>query len=95
MRDYEAMYILKTDLEEEAIDTAIARFEDVVKNGNGEIVKTDRWGKRRLAFEVDGKFEGYYVLMNFKAEKETTQELERLLRLNDGIIRHLVINKEE
>ena len=95
MRDYEAMYILKSELDEEAISAAITRFEDVVKNGNGEIVKTDRWGKRRLAFEVDGKNDGFYVLMSFKSEKEATQELERLLRLNDDIIRHLVIKKEE
>jgi small subunit ribosomal protein S6 len=95
VRNYEAMYILKTDLEEEAINTVIARFEDVVKNNNGEVVKTDRWGKRRLAYEVDGKSDGFYVLMTFKSEKEATQELERLLRLSDDIIRHLVIKKEE
>jgi small subunit ribosomal protein S6 len=95
MRDYEAMYILKTELEEEAINAVVTRFEDVVKNGNGEIAKTDRWGKRRLAYEIDGRFDGYYVLMNFKSAKEVAQELERLLRINDEVIRHLLIKREE
>ncbi|TCL71649.1 small subunit ribosomal protein S6 [Hydrogenispora ethanolica] len=95
MRDYETMYILRPDLEEEALEAAVARFEDVVKNGNGEILKVDRWGKRRLAYEIDGKVEGHYILMTFKSGTEVAQELERLLRINDDIVRHLVIKKEE
>ncbi len=95
MRNYEAMYILKPELEEEAIEATVARFEDVVKSGNGEILKTDRWGKRRLAFEVSGKTEGHYILMTFQSGSEASQELERLLRIHDDVIRHLVIKKDE
>ncbi|MGE5581595.1 MAG: 30S ribosomal protein S6 [Bacillota bacterium] len=95
MRDYEAVYILKSALEDEAIDAAVTRFEDVVKNAGGEIVKTDRWGKRRLAFEVNGNIEGYYVLMNFKSPSNAAQELERVLRISDDVVRQLVIKKDE
>ena len=95
MRNYEAMYILKTTLEDEAIDTAVTRFEDVVKNGGGEIVKTDRWGKRRLAYELNGVTEGYYILMTFKSPSSATQELERILKIHDDVVRHLVIKKDE
>jgi small subunit ribosomal protein S6 len=95
MRNYEAMYILKPTLDEEAIDAAVARFEDVVKNGGGEVVKTDRWGKRRLAFEVNGCNEGFYVLMYFKSPSVASQELERILKIQDDVIRHLVIKKDE
>lgn len=95
MRDYEVMYILNADLDEEGIDAVVTRFEDVVKNGGGEIVKTERWGKRKLAYEVNDKIEGYYVLMYFKAPSSVAQELERLLKISDDVLRHLVIKKEE
>ena len=95
MRNYEAMYILKPELEEETIDGIVARFEDVVKNNGGEVVKTDRWGKRRLAYEVNGNTEGFYVLMNFKAPSQTSQELDRVLKIHDDVIRHLVVKTEE
>ncbi|HEY8463264.1 MAG TPA: 30S ribosomal protein S6 [Bacillota bacterium] len=95
MRDYEVMYILNADLEEEGIDAVVTRFEDVVKSGGGEVVKTERWGKRKLAYEVNDKIEGYYVLMYFKAPSSVAQELERLLKISDDVLRHLVIKKEE
>ena len=95
MRNYEAMYILKPTLEDEAINAAVTRFEDVVKNGGGEIIKSDRWGKRRLAFEVNGVTEGYYVLMAFKSPSSASQELERILKISDDVVRHLVIKKDE
>jgi small subunit ribosomal protein S6 len=95
VRNYEAMYILKPELEEEAINTAVTRFEDVVKNTGGEIVKTDRWGKRRLAHEVKGYFEGFYVLMYIKAPNNVSQELDRVLKIHDDVIRHLVIKTDE
>ena len=95
MRNYEVMYILKPDMDEEAIVAAVTRFEEVVKTGGGEIVKTDRWGKRRLAYEVNDFSEGYYVLMFYKAPASATQELERILKIQDNIIRHLVIKKDE
>lgn len=95
MRDYEVMYILNAELDEEGIDAAVTRFEDVVKDGGGEIVKTERWGKRKLAYEVNDKIEGYYVLMYFKSPSSAAQELERILKINDDILRHLVIKKEE
>lgn len=95
MREYEVMYILNAELDEEGIDAAVTRFEDVVKNDGGEIVKTERWGKRKLAYEVNDKIEGYYVLMYIKCPSNTAQELERLLKISDDTIRHLVIKKEE
>jgi small subunit ribosomal protein S6 len=95
VRNYEAMYILKPELEEEAINTTVTRFEDVVKNSGGEIVKTDRWGKRRLAHEVKGYSEGFYVLMYIKAPNNVSQELDRVLKIHDDVIRHLVIKTDE
>ncbi len=95
MRNYEAMYILKPNMEEEAIDAAVTRFEEVVKNSGGEVVKTDRWGKRRLAYELNGVTEGFYVLMTFKAPSGAAQELDRILKIQDDVVRQLVIKKDE
>lgn len=95
MRNYETMYILKPHLEEDGVNTLIARFEDVVKNNGGEITKTELWGKRRLAFEVNDTSEGFYVLMTFKSPSSAPQELDRILRIQDDVVRHLVIRKDE
>ena len=95
MRNYEAMYILKAGSDDEAITATVTKFEDVVKNGGGEIVKTDRWGKRRLAYEVNGVNEGYYILMTFKSPSSAAQELERILKIHDDVVRHLIIKKDE
>jgi len=89
------MYVLKPELEEEALNAAIARFEEVVTNNGGEVVKTDRWGKRRLAYEVKGYLEGFYVLMEFKAPNTLSQELDRIFKIQDDVIRHLVVKKDE
>jgi len=95
VRNYETMYILKPHLEEEAVNAFITRFEDVVKNNGGEITKTELWGKRRLAFEVNDTSEGFYVLMTFKSPSSASQELDRILRIQDDVVRHLVIRKDE
>jgi len=89
------MYILKPELEEEAIDSIVTRFEEVVTNNGGEVVKTDRWGKRRLAYEVNDYTEGYYVLMYLKAPSQASQELDRVLKIQDDVIRHLIVKTEE
>jgi len=89
------MYILKPELEDEAIVAAISRYEEIVKNDGGEVVKTDRWGKRRLAYEVNGCTEGYYVLMSFNAPSSVSQELDRIFKIQDDVLRHLVIKKDE
>ncbi len=95
MRNYEAIYILKPDMDEEAVVAAVTRFEDVVKNNGGEIVKLDRWGKRRLAYELNDYTEGHYVLMNFKSPSTAFQELERMMRISDFVLRQLIIKKED
>jgi small subunit ribosomal protein S6 len=95
VRNYEVMYILKPELEEEAINAIVARFEEVVRTNGGEVVKTDRWGKRRLASELNGYMEGFYVLMFVKAPSQASQEVDRVLKIHDDVIRHLVIKTEE
>ncbi|MGE5550999.1 MAG: 30S ribosomal protein S6 [Bacteroidota bacterium] len=95
MRNYEVLYVLNPNLEEEAIDASIARFEEAIVKAGGTVVKTDKWGKRRLAYEIKDLLEGFYVLTTFQAPNETSQELDRLMRIADEVIRHLIVNLDE
>jgi len=91
MRKYEVMYIIRTDIEQEAIDAVIEKFENIITNG-GEITKKDVIGKRRLAYEINKFRDGYYVLVNFEAAPDVVAELDRIMKISDEVIRHLIVN---
>jgi len=89
VRAYELMYILSPNLEEDAVSEQVAKFEEILTSRGGEIEKTETIGKRRLAYEVDGIREGFYILSNFKCTVESAQELERIMKISDNIVRYL------
>jgi small subunit ribosomal protein S6 len=89
------MYILSPNLEEDAVSEQVAKFEEILTSRGGEIEKTETIGKRRLAYEVDGIREGFYILSNFKCTVESAQELERIMKISDNIVRYLLIRVEE
>ena len=95
MRNYECMFILKPDMEEEAIQLALDRYTAIVTDGEGEMVSVDKWGKRRLAYEIKDLFEGYYVLMNFKSEPPVVKELDRVMKISDDMLRFMIINQDD
>lgn len=94
MRDYETMFILKPDLDEEVVEAVIARFQGLITDGGGTVAGVNKWGKRRLAYEIQGYGEGIYVIMEFSAKADVARELERVFRITDEVIRHLLIKKE-
>ena len=94
MNQYEIMYIIDATLEDSARNELINRFSDLVKKNGGEIDRVDEWGKRRLAYAINYKTEGYYVLMYVKAPAEMPKELERNFQINDNVLRYLVIRYE-
>ena len=95
MRKYESMYILRPDLDEEAVKSTIERFAALVTNQGGQVTKAEPWGKRRLSYLIDGFKEGYYVLMNFSAEAFVPIELERVYKITDTIIRYMIIREDD
>lgn len=95
MRPYELVVILNPNLEEEPTEALITKFQELITNHGGEIVKTDKWGKRKLAYEIDGYTEGFYVVIDFQSESSAAQELERVLKITDEVIRHLLIRTDE
>lgn len=92
--NYEAMYILDPSLNEEAVAALVAKFKAVVE-ANGTVSEVDEWGKRRLAYPINDLMEGYYVLMTFNAKPEFPRELDRILRITDGVMRSLIVCKDE
>ncbi len=90
MRKYEMLYILSTELNDEARDAVIAKFEDVVKSNGGTVEKVDKWGVKKLAYPINYKPEGFYVLMTFESEVALVAELKRVARITDGILRILI-----
>jgi len=96
INDYEITYILRPSLEEtEALERSTAIAEGVKTRGGEVVGELEQHGKRRLAYEIDDVREGYYVTMHFKADADGAKELDRLLRLNDYILRQIVIRKEK
>jgi small subunit ribosomal protein S6 len=90
MRKYEVMYIIRTDVEEEAVQSLIEKFQGIISNG-GEITKHNVMGKRRLAYEINKHRDGIYVLVNFSSAPTVVAELERILKISDEVIRYLIV----
>jgi small subunit ribosomal protein S6 len=91
MRPYEVIVIIDASLEEDGIRAVIDRSTDIIKAKGGNPGRVDRWGKRRFAYEVKHRTEGYYVLIEASAEPEAMADLDRMLHLADEVIRHKVI----
>ncbi len=95
MRDYETLYIINPTLEEEEIKNVVEKFKVLIQNNGGEVTDINEWGKRKLAYTVKEINEGYYVLMHIKAEPVVVQNLERVFKITDEVIRYLITKQEE
>jgi small subunit ribosomal protein S6 len=91
MKAYELLYIVDPSANDEARAGVSARIEGVVTSEGGAIKNVDEWGKRKLAYEIDHVSEGEYILVNFKANPTQIQELDRVLRINDAVLRHMIV----
>jgi small subunit ribosomal protein S6 len=95
LRRYEAMLILPAEADESVVSAALDRITKIVSDGGGAVGNVDRWGRRRLAFEIDRNAEGYYVVAEFTADPDVIVELERTLRLADEVVRAKVVVRGE
>ena len=92
--NYEAVFILRPDLSEEATAAMVAKFRAMVEE-KAALSEVDEWGKRRLAYPIQDLNEGYYVLMTFSAAPEFPRELDRIFRITDGVMRSMIVCKDE
>jgi small subunit ribosomal protein S6 len=91
---YELIYIIDTALDEEARKALITRVSETIAQNGGEIEAVEEWGKRRLAYEINDKPDGYYVLLKYSANPEVPKEIERILEISDDILRYLTTRIE-
>jgi len=94
MNKYEVMFIVKP-AEEEAVEAVAAKFESLITSNGGTVDKIDRWGKRRLAYEIKDFNEGIYFVVYFTAPASVVAELERVMKITDEILRHMVVKQED
>ena len=91
---YEVLYIIDNTLGEEGIQALVEKFKALVEE-NGTVTEVNEWGVRKLAYEINDMTEGYYVLMTFESAPDFPAELDRLMRINDGIMRSLITCQDE
>lgn len=96
MRTYEIMFILRPDLTEEEVNESKERLQKSISDFGGEFVnEADGWGKKRLAYSIENYTEGIYCLWYFKGQPETAEELDRIIKLSDKFLRHMIIRQED
>ncbi|MDQ0257580.1 small subunit ribosomal protein S6 [Evansella vedderi] len=95
MRKYEIMYIVRPNLEETATKEVVERFNKVLTDNGAEVENVEEKGKRRLAYEINDFREGYYVLLNVNAPSAAIDEFNRLIKINENVLRTLVVKDEE
>jgi small subunit ribosomal protein S6 len=94
LQTYETIFILQPELTEEEMDSTVGTFEELLKERKAEVAKTEKWGKKRLAYRVRRFWEGFYVLFEYTSDGATLDELERRLRIHDNVIKWMSVRKD-
>ena len=95
MSAYELMYIVKPELDDQAVQQEIERVGQLIQTNGGQLKKVTPWGKRRLAYTVKDNREGHYVVAEFDLDQAKVQEVDRVLKISDTVFRHLLVRQEE
>ena len=94
MINYEVMFVIDPAIEDDKKEATIEAVKGIIA-AEGEVGNTDVWGMRKLAYPIQKKSEGYYVVIEFKAQPTLPKELDRRLKISDNVIRHMIVNKDE
>lgn len=94
MNNYELMFIIEAALEDDKKEATVEMVKEIISAG-GEVGEVDLWGMKKLAYPIEKKNEGYYVLINFKANADLPKELDRRLKISDSVIRHIIVNTDK
>ncbi|MBQ9047714.1 MAG: 30S ribosomal protein S6 [Solobacterium sp.] len=95
MRRYEVMYIVNSSVEEEKRTALIETLGKIITDGDGKILKTDEWGMREFAYEIDHMNKGYYVVVTFEADDACLREYDRLMRINPSVVRYMIVQRDD
>lgn len=91
MRLYELMFITRPDLEEDKLAAVASKYQEIITSAGGQVKRYDKWGRRRLAYEIKGQREGVYVLLQFEGDPAITREIDRLMKIDPDILRHMIV----
>lgn len=95
MKAYELLFFVAPTISDEDRVAVMKRIETTIAEGAGKVDNVDEWGKRKLAYEVNGLTDGDYTLVNFHADPQNVAELDRVLRINDAVVRHMIVKRED
>ncbi len=95
MKEYEAMAIIDSNLEDEKIAAVVTKVQGIIKKNGGSVEKVDEWGKRKMAYPIQKQATGYYAVFYFKAPEDSIKEMNRVLRISDDLLRHMIFRKGE
>lgn len=95
MRAYEILYVIRPNIEEDEKTALVERFDNLLTTNGAEIVESKEWGKRRLAYEINDFTDGFYQIIKVNDDATATQEFERLAKISNDIIRHIIVRDEQ
>ena len=95
MKAYELLFFVAPTISDEDRVAVMKRIETTIAEGAGKVDNVDEWGKRKLASEINGLTDGDYTLVNFHADPQNVAELDRVLRINDAVVRHMIVKRED
>lgn len=95
MRDYEVLYIVRADLEDDKVQDIVKRVNTLIEKADGSVERTNVWGKRKLAYEVKHQKEGSYILQDFQIGPDGIPQLEAALKITEEVLRHLIVRKPD
>lgn len=95
MKAYELLFFIAPTISDEDRVAVMKRIETTIAEGAGKVDNVDEWGKRKLAYEINGLTDGDYTLVNFHADPQNVAELDRVLRINDAVVRHMIVKRED
>ena len=95
MKAYELLFFVAPTISDEDRVAVMKRIETTIAEGAGKVDNVDEWGKRKLAYAINGLTDGDYTLVNFHADPQNVAELDRVLRINDAVVRHMIVKRED
>ena len=95
MKAYELLFFVAPSIDDETRDAVLERIQGTITNLDGVVDNVDVWGKRKLAYEINGLTDGDYTLIDFHADTQSIAELDRVLRINDTVVRHMIVARED
>ena len=95
MKAYELLFFVAPTISDEDRIAVMKRIETTIAEGAGKVDNVDEWGKRKLAYEINGLTDGDNTLVNFHADPQNLAELDRVLRINDAVVRHMIVKRED